>query len=410
MNRWYKHAALLAVLLGPCLEAHAQQEIPTPVGAARIAEPLGYCPAPEPMLVPGPMTPAMAPIGPPDCLSLPSGHSSAFQCENYTTENRCYASVGAIALRRQHVGSEPIVFLDTQSAGLDTGVSPLGNLPGVFGLDQFDTIYRYGYKVTLGYLFGDQALELDGFYLPQTTRKYTSANQGQLFVPFAGPGGAFPIGFEGNAGLWNQADQVVVGHTSTLGSLELNYRSWNAGISGFDFICGVRYLYAQEQINIFTDDEFFVRDVFGNPDPLRQGAYSTTTRNNILAIQVGGEYSAPVPWKWMGWLWFTGMAKAGIGPNLVERTFKLTRGDKFEGFDESRESVTLGQVYEAAVYADVHMLERLRLRVGYTALMAVGVSVAGSQVNFDLSNPSSRPRDYGSMFWHGPVAELQLLF
>src|SRR5262245_61987432 len=110
MSRWWKRLAVVVAWLGLGALAQAQQEVPRPVGAARIPEPLRYCPEPQPNLVPGPLTPAMAPPGPPPEFSLPVGHSSAFQLENYAPESRAYASLGGMALFRNNLGHLPVVF------------------------------------------------------------------------------------------------------------------------------------------------------------------------------------------------------------------------------------------------------------------------------------------------------------
>ena len=94
MKTCWKCVGVAAAWLGLGVAVQAQQEIPSPVGAARMIEPLGYTPKPQPDLVPGPLTPQVAPPGPPDSLALPSGHSSAFQLENYATESALYRAPG----------------------------------------------------------------------------------------------------------------------------------------------------------------------------------------------------------------------------------------------------------------------------------------------------------------------------
>src|ERR1700722_19724683 len=110
MTRWWKGVAVFAAWLSLGVATEAQQETPTPVGAARMIEPLRYKPEPQPDLVPGPVTPLVAPPGPPDSLALPSGHSSAFQCENYTTESACFGSAGGFGLARYHPRSLALAF------------------------------------------------------------------------------------------------------------------------------------------------------------------------------------------------------------------------------------------------------------------------------------------------------------
>src|SRR4051812_19161677 len=100
MTRWCKHVAVFAAWLGLAVAVQAQEGYPSPVGATRMPEPLRYDPEPQPALVPGPINPLIAPAGPPDSLSLPADHTSAFQLEHYPIEDRCYAHLGATALKR----------------------------------------------------------------------------------------------------------------------------------------------------------------------------------------------------------------------------------------------------------------------------------------------------------------------
>ncbi|MFO0930596.1 MAG: hypothetical protein U0736_26785 [Gemmataceae bacterium] len=135
-----------------------------------------------------------------------------------------------------------------------------------------------------------------------------------------------------------------------------------------------------------------------------------STRNNLFTVQCGGEYSAPLPHEKLGWLWITMMGKSAIGANVIERTQRLVRGDGFPGFEHRTNALRLAGIYDVAAYLDIHILERLRVRAGYTALWATGVSSAGSQVEFDLTRQGQRSTDRSSIFWHGPVLEMQFLF
>jgi len=376
-------------------------------------EPIGYTPEPNPPLVPGPLNPIIAPIGPPEHLSLPAGHTSAFQAENYPPETAFFGHFGTVFFKRQDLRKLPIVYRDDQSAGLDTGVTPFGPLPVELRLNNVDLEYNYGLKATVGYIFGNQQIELTGFYSPNRSLSQTITNQpnlqGRLFVPF-GPEGIFPLGFEGDNGLWNQADLVTVTYTSALGSAELNYQVWDGAVNTGHLIVGTRYLYIQDRVNIFTDDDYYVRDVFNRSDPIRQASYSAAVRNNIVAMQVGGEWSTPLPHYKLGWIWLSLMAKTGLGVDWIERTRRLERGDGFPGFDLTQNSVRLAGFGDVSAFVDFHLMERIRLRTGYTALYVVGVSTAVNQIEFDLTNQQRRYTDRRGVLWHGPMAELQFLF
>jgi hypothetical protein len=411
MTRWNRHGAALAAWLGLVVAVQAQTSIPTPVGAARMIEPLGYKPDPPPNLVPGPVTPEMAPVGPPDCLSLNAHHTSAFQCENLPLECAPYASIGSQALQRNRLPHVPIVL--QESSNIDTTAipfGPLGSIPELMSLNNINPRMTWGPRVTVGYLEHDQAVEFTGYWLNSPTESRTVIEQGRLFVPFVAPTQGFPIGFEGNNGLWLNADLNRTYFTSQLGSAELNYRSWNSGINRCELILGLRYIHELETVGIYTNDELFVTDILGRSDPRKAATYTVTSRNNIIAGQVGGEYSFPCPVPLLAWMWFTAQGKAAFGPNLVDRTFSLRRGDGLQGFRATRSDVLFGQVYETGAYIDIHLLDRVRIRGGWQAMFLVGVSNAGSQIEFNLNAQGSRNVDYHTQFYHGPTIELQFLF
>src|SRR5262249_55246504 len=143
-----------------------------------------------------------------------------------------------------------------------------------------------GIRATVGYLFGNQAVELTGWYVSPNPTSLVTQEAGRLTVPFATQSTSIPVGFEGNNGLWLNADRVVASYASQTGNVELNYRTWNTGILDTELIFGVRYTHAQESVSIFTDDEFFTRNAAGMTDPTRAATYTSTTRNNIVAVQM----------------------------------------------------------------------------------------------------------------------------
>jgi hypothetical protein len=411
MTSWYKHGAVLVAWLGLSLAVQAQQEIPSPVGAARMIEPLGYCPKPQPSLIPGPVTPEMAPVGPPDCLNLPAHHSSAFQCENYCPECAFYFSAGTVGLQRYELPRKNIAFIE---AGLPLDVTTVPSPPVrnqlAFDLSNLHPDMHFGEKFTVGYLDGCQAIELSAYFLSPQTRSKTITDAGLLLVPFNTPAQGIPLGFEGNNGLWLNADKVKTYYSNQIINAEANYRLWNSAINRIELILGFRYLDLQETVGIFTNDEFFRVNIFGQSDPKRAATYTTTARNNFATFQFGGEYSVPFPAKTFGWLWFTGEGKAALGPNFIQRDFRLFRGDGFQGFHASKDDTNFGQIYELGLYLDLHILERFRIRAGYQTLWLVGLSDAGYQINYDLLHPTSKSVGYRSEFYHGPTFELQFLF
>ena len=348
----------------------------------------------------------------------------------YPTETACYAALGWQQLTRQGLNNLPIVFRDTQSGGLDTGTVPLGIgtlgsgafnpyqinpnlLPPLLNLRDVNAPTTNGIRATLGYLMGNWALEVTGFYNFESSqaqevrdavgclcRSFRPARLMAHFLP----------GFEGNNGLFLQADRVQVSFSNEIANSEINYRIWDTGINRTELILGFRYFYSKERLGIFADDEFFVRDIFGGVDPRRQATYASNVRNHLIALQLGGEYSTELPGHLFHGLWLSTMFKSALGPNIVDRGLSLTRGDGLVGFNTHRTNVRFGGLTEAAAFLDIHLLERLRVRAGYQGLLGFNFATAGRQVQYDLRNQNAQKSDSNTVFWHGPVAELQFLF
>src|SRR5262249_19022530 len=149
------------------------------------------------------------------------------------------------------------------------------------------------------------------------TTKKGGVNPGRLDLPFINP----PVGFEGNNGLWLQADQVEDQLRITFANAEANYRCWNTGVNGPDLLLGVRDVNYAEALGIHTDDEGArTRDIDGKPDPLRIAVYRPNVRNNIVAPQIGFEWAGPVPYLpdcLCKRVWVGIDAKVGLGVNFL---------------------------------------------------------------------------------------------
>src|SRR5262249_8948086 len=182
MSRWWRGLGVGAAWLGLGLPAPAQGYAPAPVGAARVMpDPLPCGPAscaPQPNLVPGPLSPEGAPPGPPDCLSLPAGHSSAFQCENYAPECACYLSIGAMALQRQPLGAGGIAVAEPMTT--DTGTPPPPSSPILQRFKDLTPDMSWGIRGTAGVLYNDQAVELSAWYIFKTNTNKISENPGAI--------------------------------------------------------------------------------------------------------------------------------------------------------------------------------------------------------------------------------------
>jgi hypothetical protein len=260
----------------------------------------------------------------------------------------------------------------------------------------------WGLNGSFGYMFDDAALEVAGFYVPNNSSQIEARQPGRLFLFFHEP----PVGLEGDNGMWRQADRVVATLTSELSSGELNYRWWSRSHYGLEGILGVRYLGINEKISIFTDDDgLLVNDVTNRPDPNRQATVSVRSHNRLVAAQAGFEGYLPV-FKWAG---IGTIAKGAWGPNFLTVDHRITRGDLFVGRSERRDDVLFSQVYEISAFADIFLWEKIRLRAGYNVMWALGVNEAIRQIDYDLLQPGPHKND-GSIFYHGPMIELHLIF
>jgi hypothetical protein len=285
---------------------------------------------------------------------------------------------------------------------VDTGIAPT-NMPLLQRFKDLTPDMNFGIRGTAGVLFNDQAIEISAWYIFKTNTNKISENPGQIDAFFYNP----PLGFEGDNGLWLQADRLTTNLWTKFFNGEINYRCWNVGINGLEFIAGFRSVVYSETLNIFTQDDDISLTQGGFPtDPARSAGYTVYTRNHLLAGQVGCEYEFPI-WRFLS----AGFnSKVGVGPNFSNTQISLVRGDGFTGFNTHRNNTSLGQIYEVGGFFDFHLLDKARLRAGYMALWLVDVSTAQDQVDFNLEHTFGEVNRSGSIFFHGPLVELQLLF
>src|SRR5262249_43483777 len=122
-----------------------------------------------------------------------------------------------------------------------------------------------------------------------------------------------PLGFEGNNGMWLQADVIRTRLQTAVGSAEVDYRCWPLLHTGWNVALGVRYLDLYERFSFYTgDDDLTVRDINGRPNPRLEATYATTAHNRIVAPQLGFEYNRA----FNCWLAFSATAKGAWGANF----------------------------------------------------------------------------------------------
>lgn len=396
MRKWWTAAAMAAMWLGQTTTGMAQ--------APMEASGAGYMPEPMPVNGPAASNPLVAPqnysdiYGPMNPAMAGMGHEG----EGANSYN-CYFTVGTLALRRQRLGHQRLAVLDAANGGLDTGNGPAINAPDAINFNDINPDFGWGVRATLGWQYGNDAWEISGFWIPDQDTTNDIANPGFLSALFFHP----PIGFEGNNGLWLQADRITTSLRTQLGNAEINWRHFSHDCPGLQGLLGFRYFDLQERLGIFTDDDgLLIQNAQLQPDPIRQALYFTRVHSHILAGQIGFEYDFPI----FRWLTFEFSGKGAWGYNYYDINKVLVRGDGFPGFSLGHHASTFSHMYEIGVTADFGITERLHFRAGYQALWVLHVPEASSQVSFDLANQFSQTKDDGSILYHGPIFEVRLQF
>ncbi len=396
--------------IGPGVPMYGQGMPGMPPGAGMMPPGAGMMPPGAGMMPPGG---GMMPAGPggPGCgsnceiPSLDANTPGAFtegphgwnQAKFYLEGCGIYAGIGALGLQRARPGHGPLIITDPQN--LDTGNPPPAGSPTELDMHSITPLMRAGIQGEIGYFWDWGCIEVNGFYMPQTTASVVSTRPGQLDLGFFNP----PLGFEGDNGLWLQADRAITSLRTEMGSAEINLHLWKPCWTGFNGFVGVRYLDVKDLFEVDTDDDSLS---FGVVDPTRQALYQARTHNRIVAPQLGLEYNLPVA----PWMALSAKGKGAWGANFVEADFNLQRGDGFVGFSDRRDATIFSQIYEVGAYMDLYAFSRFHLRAGYQCLWVLDVQDATGQFDFDLSHTTGTRYDHGSMFFHGPTVEFQILF
>lgn len=408
---WTRAAAAVAFSLGGVAGARAQY-LPTAPGPGTMPEPMPF--ASSPVGQPGMPAPAVAGPGggssfvppfpnPPMPPAADLEGPNAFQDGSCPEPSccGCYVSVGGLGLFRSRMERLPLAVRDPLP--IDTGNQPPANASLLRDLGDIPQVMSAGVQASVGTYWQWGALELSGFWLPDKSSSRTDFNQGRLDSFFFNP----PLGFEGDNGLWLQADIMKTTLTSRMGNAEANLRFWSSQGSGLEFSLGVRYLDMRETLSVFTDDDALqIRQVNGQPDPTREAIYSVRTENRILAPQFGLQARCdPCCWFTVG-----AMFKGAWGVNFMDSEVSLVRGDGFFGFASRREQDIFSHLYEAGLFVDLHCVQWCHLRAGYNTLWLVHVAEARQQFDYNLADHFGNAHNDGSIFYHGPFAELAFVF
>jgi Putative beta barrel porin-7 (BBP7) len=388
MARWSKGAALLAVWMMGTASARAQAPHGPGAGTGEPTPLAGAVAMPAGVMTAGPggcAAPTGAGCGPD--LSLPAETPNAWDDRGYNCP-ACYFFIGPTGLQRQRPGV---------GSGI-TAFSATGGTPPEQMFHDIRPSMNWGIRGTAGYHWDDNAFELSGYYLFQNDSFVLNTASAGLGSPFVNP----PLGFEAIAGLLPK-DQIRTGLQTSIGSAEANYHWWLGPDSTFHWFAGARYLDVQEKVRISTGSGLSG----GTIDPTQQASYTVRAHNHLIGPQLGFEHSVPLTC----WLAFTYNARGVWAANILDQDSRLERGDGLVGRRGVRDTTVFSQAYEGGLFLDLCVCANVRFRGGYQLLWAVDIATAVRNVDFDLSNPLGMKKDdTGSVFYHGPVFELQVVF
>ncbi len=239
-----------------------------------------------------------------------------------------------------------------------------------------------GIRGTIGTVWDNQGVEFTTFYVWQNDATAFARLPNAIDTLFYNP----PLTLAGDH-VFRLTDDVNLTQGSSIYSGELNYRRWNTAFGGLELIGGIRYIRQNDQMGIGMEGTSVIANSLGLPTPGRDAAlYSVLTHNNIFAPQIGLEYN----WPLFRWLSFTGLGKAAFGANYSTTDVNLQRGDGLTIFNTQRNNWGFGGIYELAAFTDFHILERLRLRLGFNAIWLTDLALASDQVDFNLMGSQAR--------------------
>lgn len=310
-----------------------------------------------------------------------------------------FVSFGWRMMQRGGFNERPFIVADP--AAFDRGAPPIPGSPSLFDLSDVAMPFNHGFQVAFGF-FDDCNLlwTFEGFYIPNRGTARIIDNPTRLTSFFYNA----PVGFEGADGfLWANADVMGMTYRNNLVNGEINVRHMREYKDGFNlvFLAGLRYFDIYERFDFLTGDE----QTRFNPDPTTIANLSWRTQNRLAGGQLGFGVNTMLT-SWFGISWDS---KIGVFANTITAKNTLTRGDGFQAFDTSIQEVKTTSLYDMSLYFTVQN-GMFRLKGGYNLMWVVGVSKADNQVDFDLATQPQRISTAGTMFFHGPSVQLEIIF
>ena len=293
-----------------------------------------------------------------------------------------------------------MTFVVADVSGFDSGNAADATQAELFNLKDVGIPWNNGFQLAFGVQHDDVIYEFAGWYVPNRgASRYLDGASG-LSSFFVRP----PLGFEGNVGMWQQADTMRFDFRQNSASGALNAKlvgPCDCEEFKYSLLVGLRYVDLWERFNYTVDDDALT---FGSlPQTIATLQYQTS--NRLIGPQVGFDVNYAVN----SWFGIEAMGRLGLMANLMTMRETLTRGDGFQGFDSSIQRCEFSQLYETGVHLYVYA-GNMRLKGGYDFKWFVGTAKTDNLINFDLEHQPTTISTTGTLFFHGPSVSFEIFF
>ncbi len=197
-----------------------------------------------------------------------------------------------------------------------------------------------------------------------------------------------------NEGAFTIASKYIAKSETEMQSAEINFRRQLYPF--FSGLAGIRYINVDDHFQLQAFDDW--DDLNDRNDPTELGIFTSTTRNNMVGPQIGGDLDLPLGGKTLR---LGAPARMGLLANFIDYEAKIhdvQNGNQDYRFKDS--TVGLAGVLELGLNLTWQFLPNWSVRGGYNLMWIAGVARAAEQsaptVNHD-----------GTMFLHGPSIGLE---
>lgn len=279
-------------------------------------------------------------------------------------------------------GSAEVLYLhrDTEDVSMTVNAVPVETLnSNDAALD-----WGWGGRLTLGQNRGDNSIEGSLMYVSHSESGSTGVDQAEPFEPAFDPLGADAFV---NSGGFTGAARHDVDYDADMGSLEVNFIQPLQ--DGFHWLVGVRGVMLDEDLELFSFDEFPIID---------SGKLNVATENRMLGVQVGVKGGKNIADK----VAISGLGKVGAFVNWQDKDLDYYETEGGDSFKDSDSGTEFSWLVEAGINLDFAVSKNATLSIGYMALYLGGVALAPD--NFPEANSAAEFTKFdgdGDTFYHG---------